>query len=122
MPPHASASASERRQQDAGRHRARQSLRRRGGPDHQREHQQHADDLRAFRRRQRDDRQEQHGIKPQRHALRLGQLRLQAGEQQRPRDDAERARLTPPSASSVHTVGTSTASTLPNSSAVACVA
>ena len=48
------------RQQHAPADAAGQSLRRRGRADHQREHQQHADDLRAFRRRQRDDRQEQH--------------------------------------------------------------
>ena len=99
------------------------ALRRRGRSDHQREHQQHADDLRALRHRERDDRQEQHGQQPQRHALRLGKLGLQAGEQQRPCDGGERrdgddAEQPAASRPSRHR----SPRMLPNSNAVACVA
>ncbi len=74
-----------RGQQHAAPDACRQPLRRRRRPDHQREHQQHADDLRALRRRQRDDGEEEYRIAAQRDAPRLRQFRLQAGEQQRAR-------------------------------------
>ncbi len=66
------------------------ALRRRRRPDHQREHQQHPDDLRAGRHSQRHDGEESGGDETQRHALGLRQLRLQAGKDQRPHDGAER--------------------------------
>ena len=69
---------------------ARKILRRRGRADHQREHQEHADDLRAFGDRDRDDRQKRHRDEANGHAARLGKIRFQRGEDERSGDDSER--------------------------------
>ena len=52
--------------------------------NHQREYQQNADDLSAFRHRQRHDGKKGGGDETQRHTFGLGQFWLQAGEDQRP--------------------------------------
>ena len=67
------------------------ALRRGRRSDHQREYQQHADDLRACRYRECHDREECGGDEAQRHAFGFRQFGLQAGEDQGPHDGGERS-------------------------------
>ena len=68
-----------------------QPLRGRRRADHQRKHQQHADDLSALRHRERHDDQKSRRDEAQRHAFGFGQFRLQGGENQRPHDRGKTA-------------------------------
>ena len=91
MPIHASATASNAAKRDAGARAARSTARAAAaGPDHQREDEQDPDDLDAGRDGQRHDRHEvdaESGGATRR--LRLGELRLQRGEEERTADDRE---------------------------------
>ena len=60
------------------------------GADHQSEHQDHADDLRALGDRNAHDRQKRHRNEANGHPARLGELALQRGEDERADDGGER--------------------------------
>ena len=78
MPSHACAEREAGGERDAGAEAAGQELRRGRRADHQREDEQHADDLDRLGDGERDERQEQRPDQADRHALGLGEFRLEA--------------------------------------------